>query len=500
MSEVGLRRLASPLLFALVFALWALHWPHLQADFPNFSPWLDYSKYTDEGWYASGAIRSTLFGHWLFPGDFNPSVALPVWPALVWLVFQVAGVTPEAARGLALCVFAGNLVLSFAVLRAAGATRIGAWGGVSLLAASAYLWAFSRLAILEPLLTFWVLAGFLLALRLGPWLGARRVGALLGVGLLGCLAVLTKTTAIFLLPATALLLFRSTGSRFGVAARELATAAAGGFVPWLAYFFLVARRHSVDYHYLFTANDWVHPKGFQDWLFAFWYAAHGLLWTGPVFIGTTLVLLALGCALSPELRRSPLVQAAALAAGGYVFFTGWHNNPQPRYYMPLVPLAVFTAVLAAEALARRSRVLAGAGALALLWVFAADVRGSISFATHPEYTLRNAAQGLTAFIDRHPREGKRLLMSISGDQISLFTHLPAICDDFGTDDLADRIQRYRPGWYAQWNDLDEGTLSDIRDAGYHLRAVAHWRAFDDEDRDDLILYEMVPDPPSREGD
>ncbi len=495
----GLRGIGASLAFLLVFGLWALHWPHLQADFPNFSSWLDYSKYTDEGWYASGAIRSTLYGHWLLPGDFNPSIALPVWPALVWLVFQVTGVTPQAARGLALCVFAGNLLLSFAVLRAAGATRIGAWGGVLLLAASAYLWAFSRLAILEPLLTFWILAGFLLTIRLQPWQGARRIWALVGVGVLGCLAILTKTTAIFLLPATAWLVFRSAGSRFRAAARELALAFAGGLIPWLAYFFLVARRYSVDYHYLFSANDWDHPKSFVGWLGAFWYAAHGLLWAGPLLVCTTLALLALGCAVSPELRRSPLVQATIVGAAGYIFFTGWHNNPQPRYYMPLVPLVVFTAVRAAEALAHRSRVLAGAAAGVLLWIFAADVRGSVAFARHPEYTLRTAAQGLTAYIDSHPEGGKRMLLSISGDQISLFTHLPAICDDFGTDDLPARIQRYRPGWYAQWNELDPGTLSDIRDAGYHLRAVAHWHAFDDEDRDDLILYRMVPDPPSPDG-
>ena len=62
--------------------LFAAHLLHLGADFPNFSPWMDYSKYTDEGWYGSGAIRHFLSGSWRLPGDFNPAAALPVWPVL----------------------------------------------------------------------------------------------------------------------------------------------------------------------------------------------------------------------------------------------------------------------------------------------------------------------------------------------------------------------------------------------------------------------------------
>ncbi len=490
------RRSLAGVLFALaltaISALWALHWVHLRADFPNNSPWMDYAKYTDEGWYGKAAIGATLFGHWYMPGDFNTAVALPVWPALEWLVFQVAGVTAIAARGLALVVFAVNLLLSYAVLRASGAGRLAASGGVLLLAGSMYLWAFSRLAILEPLLTLWVLAGWLLALQLRGWRGQRRIAALLGVGLLGCLAVLTKTTAVFLLPATAVILCRAGGRRPRRTAADLAIALAGGLVPWLLYFVFAARRYLVDYHYLFTANYWTPPKGLHDHLLAYWWAAHGLLWVGPWLVCTMLALLGLGLALSRLFRRAPLVHASLLAAAGYIFFTGWHNSPQPRYYMVLVYPVVFVTVLAAQALSARSRVLSGLAVAMLAVIFVRDVNASAWFALHPEYTLLRAARGITDYIDAHPLHGKRLLLSISGDEITLLTHLPAICDDFGTDDLADRITRYQPGWYAEWNELDPGTLEDIHAAGYRLEAVAHWHAFDDEDRDDLILYRMQP--------
>ena len=485
-------RFLTALLLAAVAALWGLHWIHLRADFPNNSPWMDYSKYTDEGWYGNAAIRATLFGQPFLPGDFNPAVALPVWPALLWLVFQMAGVTVEAARGLSLCVLAGNLLLSYAVLRAAQASRAAAWGAVLLLAGSAYLWAFSRLAILEPLLSFWTLLAWLLALRLRPWRGGRRTAALLGVGLLGCLAVLTKTTALFLLPSSAVLLGWSAEWRVRRVARDVGLAIAGGLIPWLGYLWLALRTHAVDYHYLFAANQWEQPKTLGGKVMAFWWAAHGLLWVGPALVCATLALSVIAAGASSRFRCSPLLYASLLAAAGYIFFTGWHNNPQPRYYMVLLYPLLFVAVLAVEATAVRSRWVAGLAVAMLGMLFLRDLNASLWFARHPQYSFQSAAHGLTAYIDAHPADGKRMLLSISGDEITLLTHLPAICDDFGTDDLPTRIERYRPGWYAQWNDLDPGTLDEIHEAGYKLRPVAHWHAFDDEDRDELILYRMLP--------
>jgi hypothetical protein len=51
-------------------------------------------------------------------------------------------------------------------------------------------------------------------------------------------------------------------------------------------------------------------------------------------------------------------------------------------------------------------------------------------ARHAQYTYLQAAQALTRYVDMHPG-GKRLLLSISGDQISVMAGLPAISDEFG---------------------------------------------------------------------
>lgn len=463
---------------------------------------MDYAKYTDEGWYGNAAMRALLRGHWFLPGDFNPTVALPVWPAMEWTVFRCFGVNVDAARGLALVVFGGNLVLTYALFRAAQVRPMLTLGGVLLLAGNAYLWAFSRLAILEPLLTFWILAAWCIALRVHNWHGRRRLAGVVSIGLFGCLAVLTKTTALFLLPATAGLLF-STGralpsstSRWGnrrLRLRDAGLASVAGTALWLAYYLGVTRRYAVDFHYLFQANRWEKPRGLHDHLLAFWWAAHGMLFVGPWLVAVTGCVLGIALVVSPGLRRSPLLLTCLLAGGGYLLFIGWHNSPQPRYYMVLIYPMVLAAVLSVEALwgLFKGRA-AWVAVFAFALILAQGIYGSVWFALHPQYSMRAAANGVTRYIQSHSAGQPPLLLSISGDELTLYTRLPSICDDFGTDPLPTRIARYRPGWYAAWNELDPGTLEDIHAAGYRLLPVAHWLALDDEDRNNLILYRMVP--------
>jgi 4-amino-4-deoxy-L-arabinose transferase-like glycosyltransferase len=71
--------------------------------------------------------------------------------------------------------------------------------GVTLMVTSPFLYCFSRLAILEPLQTALTLAALNLAVRLPRM--RRPVLASAGIGLLFALTMLTKTTAVFLLPA-----------------------------------------------------------------------------------------------------------------------------------------------------------------------------------------------------------------------------------------------------------------------------------------------------------
>ena len=489
--------LLSALLFAA--ALLGAHFLHPGADFPNFSPWMDYAKYTDEGWYGSAAVAYFTRGNWYVAGDFNPAVALPVWPFLEWLLFHFTGVSLPAARLLAVAIFAGNLMLTWALVR----TQLPRWGALLallLVASNAFLYCFSRLAILEPPLIFLLLLSWLLALRLpGADSRSARLKILIVIGLLLCAMVLTKTTAIFLFPSVFYLVWHARRAQSGAAWISCGVTAASAALPWLAYYALAVRPHYLeDYRYLFSANIYAQPTTLYGWAMAFWYALHGTLWIDRSLTLVAAAVVLLSFAWLRELWRNPLFTACCLAAAGYLFFIGYHDNMQPRYYQVVAfPLAILV-TLGVHALSRRRGILrnsmAAAAALALGYSIFLNTRETVWFSLHPQYTFLDAARNLTRYIDEHPGRN-RLLLSISGSNISLITGLPAICDDFGTLDLPARIRRYQPGWYAAWNELDPGTLEDLH-TQFNLQQVANFPAYDDEDRNNLILYRLVPLEPT----
>jgi len=491
-----------------IAALFAAHFVHLSADFPNYSPWMDYSKYTDEGWYGNAAIRHFNQGSWYMQGDFNPAVALPVWPALLAFIFHFTGVSLIAARVLVLAIFAANLLLTYLLLRTQEKPWVALFA-LTVLVANAFLYAFSRLAILEPLLMCFLLLSWLLALRLPRQRSnTQRYLGLSVIGLLICLMVLTKTTAIFIIPSTLFLIWHAYGYKFRAALGPLISVIVAALVPWVVYYLVIVHPHYLsDYHYLFAANKWEQPTTFSGWIAAFWYAMHGVLWIDPILCCVVAALLLISTLLAPHLWKNPLVAASLLAAAGYIFFTGWHNNMQPRYYEVVIYPLVFILSLGVAAFIQkqrhtpkyvRLRLLIAASLLIVTVSTFDNLRQIFHYTTHPEYTFVHAAQNLTHYIDQHPN-GNRLLLSISGDNIALVTHLPAICDDFGTWDLPLRIHTYQPGWYAAWNEIDPGTLEDLH-TQYKLEQVASFHAFDDEDRNLLILYKLHPLPHPQDYD
>jgi hypothetical protein len=518
------------LLIAAVFV--ALHFVHLRADFPNHSPWMDWSKYTDEGWYGDAAIRHYELGHWNVAGDFNPAAALPVWPALEMVVFGVTGVSVVAARALTVTVFGLILVCGYGLIRRwcdgrAGEGRGLAEGGslaVLLLAVNPFCFVFSRLAILEPLLILLTLVALMVASAAGvasasAWGGMgtaveqtarlRAWMSAVGLGLLLPLMALTKTTGLFLFPAVFWLMWAAAGCRVRPFVRAAGLACGVGVAVWGGYYLLLVRPHYLmDYRYLFSANGYTGITAAT-----FWPVVRDAL-LDVSWIGSTLSVLAamavvgwMGRLAAGRLRGrrmgNPLVVALLLWVLGYGAFLAYHANLQPRYYLVLaVPLIMLTAVGFAALIGAASGWM-GAGR-GLVRLVAVGLAGAVGFVVcsgavrttghvlHPEYGWWSAAQQVREIVDREAKGGvghSRLVLSISGSDLSLMTGLPSICDDFGTMTLADRVAAYKPGWFATWNDVEDDKMEALAPL-YRLERVAAMPVFDDPDRNVLILYRL----------
>lgn len=509
----------------IIAAFAVLHALNLAADFPNHTPWhIDWAKYTDEGWYGNAAIRAHLFGHWYVPGDFNPAPAVPVWPLLEWILFFFTGVSVEAARGLAVAFFFANLVLCYTLLRPRGPKWM-ALLALTLIVTSPFLYCFSRLAILEPMLTTLLLAALNLAVRLPRM--RRPVAAAAVIGGLFTLMMLTKTTAIFLMPALAWAIFASFQERleggpddarssrrvwFHPCAVRCAAVSFGTFVvifgAWMAL--VVALGYFGDYKYLLFINKYVKPTEFYWPLLSFWWSLRGLIWIDHILIPLCEVLIGAALAATMILQKradkrlallfDPVFGASIMAALGYILFMTYQNHPQPRYFALIAVFFFLIVAMCTEELVARAGImrLLGWGAMAVtaIAIMANGVQ-TVSFAAHPEYTFVTAARQLTAYIDQHPN-GNRLLVSISGDEISLISHVQTLCDDFSMQtpafpDVGTKLAIYKPGWWATWNDIDPGTLEDIH-THYSLEQVASFKAFDDPERNVLVLFKLHPLP------
>jgi hypothetical protein len=520
------------LILAVAAVFFALHFVHLTADFPDNSPWSDWSKYTDEGWYSDAAVRQVLFGHWNFKGDFNPAAALPVWPAVEFIVFKFTGVSLTAARSLTLVVFAVTLIAFYRLIvrhaRPRSLDASGTHAGPPLAAAlcvlflctSPLLFVFERMAILEPLLICVTALALLAASHLHPIhrpfrLSLRSTLYTLPSVFLAILipvAVLTKTTAIFLLPSVFYMVWARAGYRLRPALRLALPPAIAGALLWCAYYFLLVRPHFLaDYQYLFSANAYTGIE-LEPLASVVINTLTDGLWMGHVLYACFFIALVLTLFWRPRLLTNPLVPALWLWIGGYFFFLAYHNNLQPRYYLVIaVPLTAFVAIaidnfrapahptnstlgaLGPDSRTRVRRMTWACTVLATLVTLAIalpDAAKQIAFLRNPTYDFVSAAQAIKQIV-LADKTHSHLILSISGSNITLMTGLPSIDDDFGTDELNVRAATYRPGWYVAWNDVEDDKADALNPIDTLVR-VAAFPAMDDPDRNLLILYRLDP--------
>jgi hypothetical protein len=496
-------------LLVLAGVFFALHFPHLNADFPNNSPWMDWSKYTDEGWYGDAAIRHYVTGHWYWAGDFNPAVALPVWPALEWMVFRFTGVSAAAARGLTVVVFGVTLVALYRLIarhthaRAENEISLAAPLTVLLLCCSPFLYVFERMAIVEPLLICLTVLALLTVSHLQPLrLRGMSGGAVvrnllptLALGLLLPAMVLSKTTAITLLVAVGYMVWARAGYRLWAAIRLAMIPCVLGIALWLAYFYGFVRPHYLaDYRYLFSANGYTGIE-LDPLASVVLNTLRDGMWMGSVLFVSFLAMVALVLFWRPRLTSNPLVPALALWTAGYTAFLLYHNNLQPRYYTVIaVPITAMVAIGLDDFLYAKGRgariVAASAVAAVVLAIVVPDAVEEIDFVLHPTYEFEVAAQNIKRMVLADPTHS-HLILSISGSDLTLMTGLPSIDDDFGTLDMDVRAKLYQPGWYVAWNDIEDDKMDSLA-PNFRVQRVASFPAMDDPERNLLILYRLDP--------
>jgi len=483
-GEGGGSRFLVGLLLVLSVVVYVAGFVHLRADFPNGSPWNDWSKMTDEGWYGGGAIHHFVQGSWYLPDSFNPAVAMPVWPVMLAGWFSVTGVSMVAARVLTMLLYGASLVLLYRLVRlAVPGARVLAALAVLLTVLNPFCYAFDRLAVLEPVTVFWMMMALWLAAERGGWVRDLLLGVMI------FLLVLTKVTGVALVPAVLYLAGASWGwSRVWERwSRNFLWAVP--LVSWMAYqHFFVSRYYLADYRLLFSINAYrVHlsivPK-------MAWVTMRDGMWIQPVLFPLAMVMVVLSVVWLRELWRVPLFGAAVIAIVGHLAYVGYHTNFQPRYYLVIAMPMVMVIMLGAGAIReRRVMWVRRLIQVALLVAVVMMAARTLEYVTHPQYSFLEAAQSIAAVI--RADGSTKPLLSDSGDDITLMTGVPAITEDYSVHGLDALLKRYQPGWYAAWPGWEDKAIAAVG-ARYRLDEVARFRVFDDPARQTLVLYKLTP--------
>ncbi|MFP5232140.1 MAG: ArnT family glycosyltransferase [Acidobacteriota bacterium] len=505
------RRLVG-LLLLLSAAAYGLGFLHPRADFSGGPAWLDGSGIADEGWYAGAAIHHFVQGHWYLPDVLNSAVTMPVWPVLLGLWFKITGVSMLWARTLTMLLYGLSLTVLYRVMWRARPGRLAAL--VVLLAAiDPFGYAFNRLAILEPVTGMWFMCALWLAGTAKPrdWLKQSLLGVVI------FLLLLTKISGVALVPAVLYMMGASWGQWVENQAERPKTDS--GLISWRGmvvslvltlglplalwegYLRLLIQPHAM-LDYTLLAGMATRHVTFSSLPAAAWTVLQDGLWISPVLFPLALLIMLLSVVWLRELWGKPLFGAAVLAVAGQMAYLGFHGEVPARSLLPILMPVMIVVGLGVGAVIDRRRLCSKGSRQGrrMRWMLAVTLLtvmvslGMMGVQTledvlHQEYSYWEAAQGIAAIVAADG--GSRpMLLSDSGDDLTLWTGLPAVSATRTTHGLDAVLARYQPGWFAAWPGREDVAIAQVG-MRYRMDAVARYRVFDDPRQQILVLYKLT---------
>jgi 4-amino-4-deoxy-L-arabinose transferase-like glycosyltransferase len=481
------------ILLTLATILLALHWVSIRADpAPRvallFGQDTSSDLYTDEGLDSTGAIAAARYGHWYLPGQFNLAVDAPLWSALLHPLFQAEGVHIAIGRSLQIGFFAASVLLLYLLMEqwrpdGQAGSDPAAWTAL-IVPANFLAFSFSRMAILESVWTFFVLASLLLAT-----VACRRASLLLAyaAGLCLACAVLTKLTALFaLLPLSAVFLLYRSRTRWlplGISA----FAGAGTLLFPFAY--VIATRFPADHRYYRQVNivaRAVHSP--VEWLHNLAYILASVRYFNLPLCAAFVIGLFFFRNRLRHWRDEPLAVIFGLWLIGDLLVSSMVAYFPPRYLLnPLFPFAALSVLFAEHAL--RSSIAAGRLLYGLLVV--AALVGAMEMAAqlaHPRYTLQATADSIAAQVAGPP---SAVLMSDFAYTMSLYAKIQPMDDGFGVLPRSARIVRENPAFFLTLGPASADRQADFATASRRLALMRTYDALDNYDHGkQLYLYRV----------
>jgi hypothetical protein len=361
-----------------------------------------------------------------------------------------------------------------------------------LILSSPVLFFFSRLAILEPALIFFLTVAALAGSSAAPPGLLRSILC----GVLFTCAVLMKSSAIFVAPAIYFLLWFPHRALLAAAGSARRRAVRALIVPGLAfvllyglYYLFVIRTHPVEIHVFYRETS---PSlSLRSVRKAARLVYRSFTWVDSIVFPATLAMLAISWRRIDILVRNPLFGFAGLFYLGYCGFMVLHFDAEPHYFPVLAMPLMLLAILLLDDLRQWTPLAFKVFAAILVLAGAVNLGYDLKTLAHPEYTLRDSAGRVKDVLLANTGSAAPLVIGHGAMETSLFTHLPAL-DDIGSLSVTQRIALYHPGYALSWSSDSSVWSSPELTSRYRLVPVARLPTFDNPARDALLLWRIEP--------
>lgn len=456
---------------------------NLDADFPLG---ITYSGvvFTDEGWYSNAAVRSYIFGSWYLPGDFNPAINMPIGQllhkvTLYFLGLGLSSVRATSAVAYVLLVAVATLIVwrEFGRLAAALTSLI--------LATNFFSFAYSRLAIMELIATFFVFIGIFLALRAHK---EKFIGWLLLASVFISIGILTKTSMVFATPVLAYIVFiRFSGLRERVVFISLLCIVI--FFIVYSYNLYAKNMFFDDYSYFNSLNVGSRThKNFLSWITHIPSIFYGVKSLGIFFAVFTVVSVLSAFVASRKYRTNPIIHVLIFYIFSYLGLISMVSYNPPRYYLPIVvPFAILFVTSCIDL---------GEGLFCkkikpkehkinfnfIYLIFFVSVVGIVSisgYLTKPAYSFLRMSHDIGVIIDRDGFVARRdvVLMGNMADSVAIEIGVRSINSNLGTASVESRFKKFKPQYLLLHTDEDS-LETMVKDQGLSFVNVASWDVYE----------------------
>jgi 4-amino-4-deoxy-L-arabinose transferase-like glycosyltransferase len=459
---------------ALLIVANVVRFVHLDADFP---PGLTTSRalYTDEGLYSANAVNVAAGRPWYIPGELNAMINLPVVPVLQAGVFRLFGHSLIVARSL---VAAMSLVLIGAafMLTVRHSPPLSAGLVAVTLSLDFFLFSYSRLAILDVIMTAVVTLTFVTASCLRARniaLAAGFAGALLGV------AALTKTTALCALPPLAY--FCSAGVPDTRHQRRIAGLVLGSCaVILVGYNALAWYAYPGDYVYFHRIAEVRLAAGPLDLARNVALAVFNTVrvdpWVAVMALGSTVAV----AKSSAAFRANVLVRTSAIWVWAFLVMLSITSYQPSRYFVVvLVPLVILFAVAMVQVLdlfpTRRSAATISTVLVGCLLTY--NTVRIANYLRQPIYSFARMTREVGEIVNGASASRRPgVLLGTMAPSVSLESDVTAISPEYATEDLTIRIAAKCPTYLIALQGSGAGD-DRVLSAYYEVEPIKEWAVF-----------------------